>query len=209
MNRSVTARIALVSAVCLIAALPVSAAQDPVLELTGKARKAYKNEHYKEAHDLLQQAVARIGKRITSSFVPFLPEAPEGWEIDGTETNTLSAATSSGPKRVMEAERRYIRKEDKRDVTLMIANTPELIRPYRQMAKSAAMMKPMLKQRGITLDEKAGWYIFTEQRGPDDCRIVAVHEQVVVEVDGAGQEKTAAKFIDEMKLDKLAQTASR
>ncbi len=182
-------------------------AGDTVLDLIEEARNAYQEQNYQLAHDLLQKALGDIQEKISTSFKPFLPEAPPGWTGEEAESSSMSYTTSTGNVRVNEAERRYVSKSDKRSVDVTITNTPEILEPYLQMSKSMPMMKGMMEKKAIKVQQEGGWYIIIEKHSPQDYKLTAVHEEVAVVIEEAESEKMANKFLEKIDLEGLAGAA--
>lgn len=186
-------------------------AADPVLNLIDQSKKAYQQENYRRAHDLLQEAISKINEKLSASYKPFLPDAPNGWTGREADSESFSVSTPDGNIRVTEAQRKYVRDTDQRTVRVTITNTPEILKPYQKMAKAmqAPMMKEMMNQQGIVSTEnKDGWYIVFEKRENSDYEMTAVHEKVVIKMTGADSEDVCRKFLDNINLDNLVKASN-
>ncbi len=144
----------------------------------------YQNEEYKRAHDWLQQAMAKINKKITVSFESFLPEAPAGWRAEESKSESISFTATEENVRIAEAKRRYIHKSDEKQVDIVITNTPRLLEPYLEMAESMPVMKGLMEQQGITSRQEVGWYIFIEKLSEANYKLTAVHKNAISLMEG-------------------------
>ncbi|MDZ7721509.1 MAG: hypothetical protein U5R06_01470 [candidate division KSB1 bacterium] len=182
-------------------------AADPVLDLIEQGKNAYQQKDFKQAHDLLQQALGKINEKLSASFKPFLPEAPAGWTGEEADSRSMSFSAPDGNVRVTEAKQRFVNDAGTQTVQVTITNTPEILKPYQQMAQAmqAPMMKEMMDQQGVVKTEnRAGWYIIVEETSSDTFKLTAVHEKVVVVISGADSEETSRKFLRNIDLRKLA-----
>jgi len=186
----------------------ISLVADDVEELIEKGRKAYLQEDFKQAHQLLQKAVAAISDNISAAFTPFLPAAPVGWQKGEVDSNTTSMATADGNVRVTETECEYKKSESDAEVEIYITNSPQIVQPYEQMSKRGGMMKGIMKQRGLEVKEKDGWFIVIEKRGEANHELTAVQRSIVIKVQHAPEQEIAQLFFDVIDLPGLLQAAN-
>jgi hypothetical protein len=187
----------------------VNITADEVEDFIEKGRKAYLQEDYKQAHQMLQKAVAAISENISAAFTPFLPAAPSGWQKGEVETNTTSMPTAEGDVRVTEAGCEYKKSESDEEVEIYFTNSPQIVQPYQQMAARSDMMKGIMKQRGLEVNEKDGWFIVIEKRGEADHELTAVQQAVAIKIQRAPNQETAQLFFDAIDLNGLLQAAKQ
>ena len=181
-------------------------AADSVVQLIEQGKKAYQQKKFKQAHDLLQQALGKINEKLSIAFEPYLPAAPAGWQGREPDTRTFSLSTTDGNVRVTEAEQEFVNDAGDRTVQVTITNTPEILKSYQQIAKAmqAPMLQEMMNQRGIVKTEnRKGWYLVIEQDN-STFKLTAVHENVVLVISGADSEQTSRKFLNNIDLAELA-----
>lgn len=185
----------------------ISLVADEVEEFIEKGRKAYLQEDFKQAHQFLQKAVAAISENISASFTPFLPAAPVGWQKGEVNSNTTSMATAEGDVRVTETECKYQKSESDKEVEIYITNSPQIVQPYQQMAQKSDMMKGIMKQRGLEVLEKNGWFIVIEKRSEANHELIAVRQSVVIKIQQAPSKQVAENFFESIDLEGLLQAA--
>ena len=182
-------------------------ANDSVLDLIEKGKNAYKEENYELSHDYLQQALNQIQKQLSISFSKFLPEAPAGWSAKEAQTQSVSSASASDNVRYIETSREYIRNSDQKSVEIIIGNSPNISKPYMEMAKvmQNQMMKKAIEERNnLKIKKKKDWYIFHESPDSDEYTITALQEGVIVKIEGADNDKIANKFLQNTNLKGLS-----
>ncbi len=71
-----------------------------------------------------------------------------------------------------------------------------------------SMIESMMEEQGIVkTGQKGDWYVLVEKNGPEDYKISALHDNVLVQVDDAESEETAQKFMGLIDLNGVARTA--
>lgn len=181
----------------------ISLAADDVEKLIEEGRQAYLEEDFKQAHQLLQKAVAAISKNITDSFKPFLPDAPAGWKKGKVTSNTTSMSSDDGNARITEAECTYEKIDSQADLQIYITNSPQINKPFKQMSENFAMMKGVLKQQGMDVKKENGWFIVLEPRSDSNYELTAVQESIVIKIQQAPNKQDAETFFDSIDLDGL------
>lgn len=194
----------IILSIAIMSSLYLTSANDPVIEMIEKGMDAYQRDNYELAHDYLQDAINEINEKIGTAYVSFLPETPEGWSSEEVKDESASFSTSTGNVRVTTVEKRYIRNSDNEDIEVMISDSPEFIQPVGQLIEilqrenmTSNMVDLIMEKRGLIDKKKRGeWYILTEKISPNDFRILALHNKVIIEVDDSRSRQTAQKFID-------------
>jgi hypothetical protein len=66
-----------------------------------------------------------------------------------------------------------------------------------------------MKQRGLEVKEKKGWFIVIEKRGEADHELTAVQQAVAIKIQRAPNQETAQLFFDAIDLNGLLQAAKQ
>lgn len=178
-----------------------AAPEEAILSAIDKGREAVKAGNDQEAIEQLQKAIGLIQAKTMKGLEAFLParDAKE-WETGEVESQSGNWGTGETAFVWSQVQRRYTKKnvDGGPEVTVMITSWPQIIEGQRamlQMYKDPAM-RAMLAQNpdGPKMEfiDKDGWLgtITTEN---EDCNIVAIHEAIMVQVQGSRTDTDTAK----------------